>query len=176
MLGRVENGIQAGSVENGVRPSVEILDPGGMDTVNDGVGNGAVSLAELAQQRLGPATGFTLKPALVEALKLAFAEALKYALLEDVVEDGVILDVERYVTHSCHLFHNRRDGPAQLSENYQTGRSVAPCGGVEFRETHQDAPDVLASIAVPAQDCQHRVVGRRISPIDVPDRNYHSFV
>ena len=60
----IEDGIQAGGVENGVRPSIEILDPGGMDTVDDGVGNGAVPLAELAQQRLGPATGFSLKLAL----------------------------------------------------------------------------------------------------------------
>ena len=65
----------------------------------------------------------------------------------------MILDVERYITHCCHLFHDRRNGPAQLSENYQTGRGVAPGGGVEFREARQDSPDVLASIAVPAQDC-----------------------
>ena len=83
MLGGFEHGIQAGGIEHGIGPLVEIIDPGGMDTVDDGVGNGAVPLAEETQQRLGPATSF--------ASRLAF----KHALLEDVVEDGVILDVER---------------------------------------------------------------------------------
>jgi hypothetical protein len=164
VLGGFEHGIQAGSLEQGIGPLVEVVVPSRMDTVNDGVGNGDVPLAELAQQRLGPATSF------------ASGLSLKHALLENVVEDEVILDVERYVTHCFHLFHDRRDGPAQLSENHQTGRRVAPRGRVEFRDAPQDTPDVVASIAVPAQDCQHRVVGRRISPIDVSDRNYHSFV
>src|SRR4051812_32370573 len=106
MLGRVENGIQAGRVENGIGPSIQIVDPGGMDTVDDGVGNGAVPLAELTQQRLRPAMGFSLK----------------HALLENVVEEGVILDVERDIAHCCHLFHDRRNSPAQLSENYETSR------------------------------------------------------
>jgi hypothetical protein len=62
----IENGIQTGSVENGVRLLIEILDPGGMDTLDDGIGNGVAPFGELAQQRLGPATGLTLKSAFVE--------------------------------------------------------------------------------------------------------------
>ncbi len=73
----------------------------------------------------------------------------------------MVLDVERNVTHGFHLFHNSRNRPAQLSENDQSCGGVTPHTGIEFGKAHQDAPDVLASIAVPAQDCQHRVVGRR---------------
>ena len=108
-----------------------------MDSLDSGVGYGAVPLAEETQQRLGPAASLTSR--------LAF----QHALFEDIVKDRVILDVESKITHCCHLFHDRWNGPAQLSENYQTCRGVAPGGGVEFRKTRQDAPDVLASIAVP---------------------------
>jgi hypothetical protein len=62
----IENSIKTGSVENGVRLLIEILDLGGMNTLDGGIGNGVAPFAELAQQRLGAATGLTLKSAFVE--------------------------------------------------------------------------------------------------------------
>ena len=99
------------------------------------VRNIAEALAKHAQQRLGPAAGFSLR--------LLLRYPFDHALLEDVVEDGVILDVERNVAHRFCLFHNGRDRPAQLSENDQSCGGVAPHTGIELPGRQADQSKVL---------------------------------
>ena len=62
---------------DGVRPLIEIVVAGGIDAIDDGLRNCAMTAPELAQQRLGPASGLSLK------------DAFKLALVEDVGEEGM---------------------------------------------------------------------------------------